>query len=56
MNKVNKFYPTIKFTCDCSRERVDFLDVQNILESNEISTDLYEKETYNHIHSSFCHA
>ena len=32
--KVNKFHPTIKFTCDYSRERVHFLDVQVISERN----------------------
>ena len=29
--KLNKFHPTIKFTCDYSRERDHFLDVQVIL-------------------------
>ena len=34
IDKLNKFHPTIKFTCDYSRERVHFLDVQVILEYN----------------------
>ena len=45
IDKLNKFHPAIKFTCDYSRERVHFLDVQVILENKEISTDLYAKET-----------
>ena len=32
IEKLNKFHPTINFTCDYSRERVHFLDVQVILE------------------------
>ena len=49
--------PTIKFTCDYSRERVHFLDVQVLLGNNEISTDLYVKETDSHqyLHPSSCH-
>ena len=53
IDKLKKFHPTIKFTCDYSRERVHFLDVQN----NEMSTDLYVKETDSHqyLHPSSCH-
>ena len=47
----------LKLTCDYSQERVHFLDVQVILENNEISTDLYVKETDSHqyLHPSLCH-
>ena len=40
-----------------SRERVHFLDVQVALKNNEISTDLYVKETYSHqyFHASSCY-
>ena len=38
---LNKFYPTIKFICDYSRQSVHFLDVQVILKDNDISTDLF---------------
>ena len=57
MIKLSKFRPTIKFTCDYSRESVHFLDVQAVLEDNEISTDLYVKETDSHqyLHSLSCH-
>ena len=48
IDKLNKFHPTKKFTCDYSQETVHFLDVQVILENNEISTDLYVKETDSH--------
>ena len=57
IDKLNKFYPTIKFTCDYSRERVHSLDVQVILKNNEIPIDLYVKETDSHqcLHPSSCH-
>ena len=47
----------LKLNCDYSQERVHFLDVQVILEINEISTDLYVKETDSHqyLHPSSCH-
>ena len=34
IEKLNKFHPTIKFTCDYPRERFHFLGVQVILENN----------------------
>ena len=34
IGKLNKFHSTIKFTCDYSRERLHFLDVQVILNIN----------------------
>ena len=57
LNKLNKFHPTTKFTCDYSWERVHFLDVQINLEHNKISTRLYVKETDSHqyVHPSLCH-
>ena len=56
-DKLNKFHPTMKFTCDYSQEWVHFLDVQIILENNEISTDLYVKDTESHqyLHPSSYH-
>ena len=44
IDKINKFHPTVK-SCNYSRERVHFLNVQIILKNNEIPTDLYVKET-----------
>ena len=57
VNKLNKFHPTIKSTCDYSRERVHFLDVQVILQNSELSTDLYVKEadSQHEFHPSLCH-
>ena len=57
IGKLNKFHPTIKVTCDYSRERVHYLDVQVILENNKISTDSYAKETDSHqyLHPLPCH-
>ena len=37
IDKLNKFHPTIKFTCDYSRERVHFLDVQVILTKYQLT-------------------
>ena len=48
IDKISKFNPTIKYTCDYSRERVHFLDVKVVLENNKISTDLYVKQTDTH--------
>ena len=55
IDKLNKFHPTVKFTCDYCREKVHFLDLQVILE-NEISADLYVKGTgiNQYVHTS-CH-
>ena len=57
IDKLNKFNPTIKFTCDYSRERVHLLDVQVILGNNDIPTNLYVKEadSYQYLHLPSCH-
>ena len=57
IDKLNKFNPTIKFTCDYSRERIHLLDVQVILENSDISTNLYVKEadSYQYLHPPSCH-
>ena len=57
IDKLNKFHPNIKFSCDYSRETVHFLDVQVILQSIKISTDLYVKEMDSHQypHQLLCH-
>ena len=57
IDKLSKFHPTIKFTCDYYRERFYFLDVQVILENGELSTDLCVKETdtNQYLHPSLCH-
>ena len=52
IEKLSEFHPTRKFTCGYSWERIHFLDVQVILENNEISTDLYVKETDIHQYST----
>ena len=57
MDELDKFHPTIKFTCDCSREKAHVLDLQAILENNKISTDLCVKKTDSHqyLYASSCH-
>ena len=57
IDKLNKFHPTIKFSCDYSQERVHFLDVQVTLQSIEISTDLYveEMDSHQYLHQLLCH-
>ena len=57
-NELKQFIEKLnKFTCDYSRERIHFLDVQVIFENNEISADLYVKEMDSHqyLHPSSCH-
>ena len=33
INEINSFYPTIKFTADWSREKLNFLDVEATLKN-----------------------
>ena len=53
----NQIHPTIKFTADYSRTKVNFLDVEVSLKGGKISTDLYVKSTDTHqfLDFSSCH-
>ena len=48
INKINSFHPTIKFTADWSKEKVNFLDVEVTLNNGVLSTDLFVKPTDTH--------
>ena len=45
MNKINSFYPTIKFATDWSKEKVNFLDVEVSLNNGVLWISLFVKAT-----------
>ena len=47
-NKLNTFYPTIKFTAEYSKQAINFLDVNVRLVEGELMTDLFLKPTDTH--------
>ena len=51
------YHPTIKFTAEHSRAKINFLDVTVMEKGNQLITDLYVKptDTYQYIHASSCH-
>ena len=57
LKKLNDFHPSIKFTCEYSREKVNYLDVQVIVREGKLITDLHVKQTDNHqyLDPSSCH-
>ena len=54
---LNRYHPSIKFTSKCSRERIDFLDVEIIKEGNQLLTDVFVKsiDTHQYHHVTSCH-
>ena len=48
INEINSFHPTIKFTGDWSKEKINFLDVEVNLKNGVLSTDLSVKPTDTH--------
>ena len=57
LQEINTFHPTIKFTAECSREKVSFLDTTVILDGTILHTDLYTKptDTHQYLLPSSCH-
>ena len=57
INEINSFHPTIKFTADWSKEKVNFLDVEVTLKNVVLSTDLFVKttDTNQFLYPNFCH-
>ena len=57
LKELNKFHPTIKFTAEWSKERVNFLDVNVFLKNGELKTDLFVKPTDTHqfLDPTSCH-
>ena len=54
---LNKKHPTITFTGDRSKTKIEILDVIVSLENKKIKTDLIVKpaDTHQYLHSSSCH-
>ena len=57
LEKLNNFHPSIKFTCEYSCEKVNYLDVQVIVREGKLITDLHFKHTDSHqyLDPSSCH-
>ena len=57
IDKINKAYPTIKFTAEWSKTSINFSDVTVSLIEGVIETDLFVKPTDSHqyLQSSSCH-
>ena len=57
LEKLNNFYPSIKFTCNYYCEKVNYLDVQVIVREVKFMTDLYVKQTdsQQYLDVSSCH-
>ena len=45
LNKLNSFDPTIKFTAECSKETINFSDVNTRLAEGELMADFFVKPT-----------
>ena len=57
LETLNCYHPTIKFTAEYSRAKINFLDVTVIKKGNQLVTDLYIKptDTHQYLHASSCH-
>ena len=57
INEINSFHPTMKFTADWSKEKVNFLDVEVTLNNGVLSSDLFGKPTDTHqfLDPTSCH-
>ena len=51
------YHPTIKFTAEYSRGKINFLEVAVLKKGNQLVTDLYIKptDTHQYLHASSCH-
>ena len=48
LDKINEVHPTIKFTAECSKTSINFLDVTVSLVEGVTETDFYVKPTDSH--------
>ena len=48
LEKLDNFHPSIKFICEYSRGKVNYLDIQVIAREGKLITDLYVKQTDSH--------
>ena len=54
---LNCYHPTIKFTAEYSRAKINFPDITVIKKGSQFVTDLYIKltDTHQYLHASSCH-
>ena len=57
LNRLNSFHSNLRFTHECSRESLNFLDVIVKIQEGEFVTDVYCKSTDGHqyLHFDSCH-
>ena len=57
LETLNCYHPTIKFTTEYSRAKINFLDVTVMKKGNQLVTDLYVKptDTHQYLHASSYH-
>ena len=48
LEKLSNFHPSIKFTCEYSREEANYLTVQVIVWGGKLIIDLYVKQADSH--------
>ena len=57
IQSLNSCHPSIKFTSEHSKQKINFLDVQVIKKGNKLITDLFVKptDTHQYLHATSCH-
>ena len=55
VEKLNNFHPSIKFTCEYSLEKVNYLDVQVIVREGKLIIDLHVESKLTVINTSTLH-
>ena len=57
LGALNCYHPTIKFTAEYCRAKINFLDVTVMKKGNQGVIDLYVKptDTHQYLHASSCH-
>ena len=58
LKDLNKFHPNLRFTCEKSREKINFLDVVIKIKEAKIITNLFCKpmDGHQYLHYDSCHA
>ena len=57
LETLNCYHPTLKFTAEYSRAKINFLHATVIKNGNQLATDLHIKptDTHQYLHASSCH-
>ena len=57
LQDLNSCHPTIKFTSEFSKDKINFLDVMVYRDGDHLVTDLYVKptDTHQYLHATSCH-